>query len=81
MANVFFNYIFLHSICLLHFLFLCFHLIHIRPQTEKLFYNFLVKLILHFIDYFFVLIIIEWSFFLIRIKIEQMLISKEVFFR
>ena len=79
MANVLFDYVLLHSLCLLRFFLLCFHQIHLRPQTEKLFYNFLVQLVLHFTDYFFVFTIVEWTFFLVPGKIEKMLISLKVF--
>ena len=60
MANVLFDYVLLHTLYLLRFFLLCSHQIHLRPQTEKLFYNFLVQLVLHFTDYFFE----EWTFFL-----------------
>ena len=79
MANVFFDYVLLHSLCLLHFLFLCFHRIHIRAQTDKLFYNCPVQLVLHFTDYFFAFTIVEWTFFLVPRKIEQMFTSIKVF--
>ena len=62
MANVLFDYVLLHSLCLLHLFLFCFHQIHPRPQTDKLFYNFLVQLVLHFADYFFVFTIVEWTF-------------------
>ena len=79
MANVLFDYVLLHSLFLLHLFLLGFHQIHLRPQTDKLFYNFLVQLVLHFADYFFVFTIVEWTFFLVPGKIEKMLISLKVF--
>ena len=52
-ANVFFDYFLLLSLCLLHFFFLCIQRIHFCPQTNKLFNNFPIQLVLHFTDYFF----------------------------
>ena len=82
MTNVFFDYVLLHSLCLLNFFFLfCFHRIHLRLQTNKFSYNFPVQLIPHFTDYFFVFIIIERTFFLACTKIEQIFISIRDFVR
>ena len=63
MANVFFDYFLLDSLCLLNFFFFYFQLIHFGPQTDKLLRKFSVQFTLFFTNYSFVFIIIEWAFF------------------